>query len=151
MREQQRQHQADPEFVECRGCVGAALRRASRAMTQHYERAFRGVGLRATQFSLLAMLTQTGPLPVSKLASHLGLERTTLTRNLGLLEERGLVRLRVDPADQRVRHVELTRAGHEAARKGLAAWRAAQAGVPAVLRRAHLNSHLVKLLNESAK
>ncbi len=58
-------------------------------MTQHYERAFRGTGLRATQFTLLATLIQTGPIPLGRLAEMTGLERTTLTRNLRPLEKRG--------------------------------------------------------------
>ena len=84
-------HFADPAFLACRHCPCDALRRASRAVTQHYERAFRGTGLRGTQFTLLAVLTQTGPVPVSSLASEAGLERTTLTRNLRLLQDKGFV------------------------------------------------------------
>ena len=133
-------HPADPAFLACRGCVCSALRRVSRAVTQHYERAFRGTGLRATQFSLLAVLTQTGPLPVSALAAKVGLERTTLTRNLGLLESRGLVRIETAQADQRVRRVELTTAGRSAATKGLKSWRTAQAEVGPILRRLNLQS-----------
>ena len=113
-------------------------------MTQHYERAFRGTGMRATQFSLLAMLTQTGPMALSVLAAHLGLERTTLTRNLRLLEERKLVRLRTEEADQRVRKVELTPAGRMAAKKGLAAWRKAQAGAGEIVGRSQLQNLLKK-------
>src|SRR5215831_11249476 len=101
-------NQPDPRFAPCRECVCSALRRASRAVTRHYERAFRGTGLRATQFSILAMLSQTGPLPVSILAEKLGLERTTLARNLRPLEARNLLRSRQVRADQRVRRVELT-------------------------------------------
>jgi DNA-binding MarR family transcriptional regulator len=132
--------EADPEFLACRGCVCAKLRRASRAVTAHYERAFRGSGLRATQFTLLAVLTQTGPAAISKLAAEAGLERTTLTRNLGLLEAKGLVRVGSGGGDQRVRRVEMTRAGETAARKGLGAWRKAQVGVSAILGRYHLGN-----------
>jgi DNA-binding MarR family transcriptional regulator len=125
---------ADPAFLACRGCVCAALRRASRAVTKHYERSFRGLGLRGTQFSLLAVLTQTGPLPVSSLANQVGLERTTLTRNLRALEARGLVRVRAIEGDQRVRRVEMTQAGRSAAERGLPAWKKAQAGLGPVLK-----------------
>ena len=138
---------SDPAFFGCRGCVCAALRRASRAVTQHYERAFRGSGIRSTQFSLLAVLTQTGPLPVSSLAKQTGLERTTLTRNLGLLEDKGLVRVRSTEADQRVRRVEMTPAGRRAAEKGLGAWRRAQMGIAKVLQPLHMGN----LLAESGK
>jgi len=130
------------EFFPCRQCVLAGLRRASRAVTRHYERAFRGTGLHATQFSLLAMLVQTGPLPVSALAEHLGLERTTLTRNLRPLEAKGLVRSRGAEGDQRVRRVEATTKGKAAAHKALAAWRTAQAEVAPILRRLKLDDLL---------
>jgi len=138
---------SDPAFYACRGCVCAALRRASRAMTQHYERAFRGSDLRATQFTLLAALTQTGPIPVSSLARLTALERTTLTRNLQLLEDKGFVRVRSTEADHRVRHVEMTPAGRKAAQKGLTAWQRAQAGITKILKPLDLGN----LLAQSAK
>ena len=128
--------------MACRGCVCAALRRASRAATRHYERAFRGSGLRGTQFSLLAVLTQTGPLAMSGLARLTGLERTTLTRNLRLLESKGLVRVRGTEADQRVRRVEMTAGGRRAAEKGLVAWRKAQMGIAAILQPFNLGNVL---------
>jgi DNA-binding MarR family transcriptional regulator len=121
-------------FKPTRECVCTALRKASRAVTQHYEASFRGSGLRATQFTVLSTLAQTGAMPVSKLAAFLGMERTTLTRNLGPLEKRGLVEVVSDDGDARVRRVAITRAGENAARDGLAAWRKAQASVPRVLK-----------------
>src|SRR5256885_12163149 len=78
-------------FAACQTCACSALRRATRAVTQHYERHFRGSGLRATQFTILATLTQTGPLSISELSAKLGLERTTLSRNLRLIENKGWV------------------------------------------------------------
>jgi DNA-binding MarR family transcriptional regulator len=133
-------HRPDPAFFDCRSCVCAALRRASRAVTKHYEKSFRGSGLRGTQFTLLAVLTQTGPLPLSSLAAQAGLERTTLTRNLQLLEVKGLVRMHSTEGDQRVRLVEMTRAGRLAAEKGLSAWRKAQKGIASVLKPYHLEN-----------
>jgi DNA-binding MarR family transcriptional regulator len=137
-------YEPDPAFVACRGCVCAALRRASRAATQHYERSFRGSGLRGTQFSLLAVMTQTGPLPLSSLAKQTGLERTTLTRNLRLLESKGLVRVRATEADQRVRRVEMTPAGRRAAERGLPAWRSAQMGIAVILQPYNLGDLLTE-------
>ena len=125
----------DPTFADCRTCSCAALRRASRAVTQHYEARFRGTGLRATQFTVLVTLAQTGPVTVSKLAGLLGLERTTLTRNLRPLEARGWVRELPDESDHRRRRVALTPAGRSAAGKALPAWRKAQATVAPILDR----------------
>ena len=101
-------------FHACRHCSCSALRRASRAVTQHYEACFRGTGLRATQFTLLASLAQTGPLPMSLLASRLGLERTSLTRNLRPLERKGFVETLTDD-DRRIRRIKITKRGEAAA------------------------------------
>ncbi len=98
--------------------------------------------MRATQFSILSLLTQTGPLPISLLADKLGLERTTLTRNLRPLEGKGWIRVGSVDADQRVHQIELTSSGHAAARKALAAWRRAQAGVGPILDRLDLKKVL---------
>src|SRR5260370_2553582 len=91
MRVYTRMSSSSSSFEACRSCACSALRRASRAVTQHYERHFRGSGLRATQFTVLATLAQTGPLSISALSSELGLERTTLSRNLRLIENRGCI------------------------------------------------------------
>ncbi|MBI3607255.1 MAG: MarR family transcriptional regulator [Nitrospirae bacterium] len=103
-------------------------------MTQHYEASFRGTGLRATQFTLLAMLAQTGPLPLSTLATMLGLERTSLTRNLRPLEKKGFVSTAADD-DQRIRRIAITKKGEAAALAALDAWNQAQSTAHEVIRR----------------
>ena len=85
----------------------------------------RGSGMRGPQFTLLATLVQTGPLPTTRLADLLGLERTTLTRNLSPLVRKGLVRID-GGEDRRVRKVAITRAGEEAARQAFPFWKKAQ-------------------------
>ena len=123
----------DPdEFRETAACICFNLRRAARRMTQHYERYLRPLGLRATQFTVLAMLAQSGPLPIHRLATNLGLERTTLTRNLRPLAARGWVRVE-ERDDRRVHLVGITEAGRAAARAALPAWREAHAAAGAVL------------------
>src|SRR2546425_12514523 len=97
----------DPTFLACRGCACWRLRQASRAVTRHYERALRRRGLRATQLSLLALLTQTGPLTVSELAAKLGVELTTLTRDLRALEAKRVVHTMNTQTGQRMRRVAL--------------------------------------------
>jgi DNA-binding MarR family transcriptional regulator len=104
------------DFVACRQCVCTAARRRSRELTRLFEKAMRGSGVRGTQFTLLATLGQTGPLPTTRLADFQGLERTTLTRNLAGLVRDGFVRID-EGEDRRVRKVAITRAGEEAARR----------------------------------
>ena len=74
---------ADPvDFVACRACACRRSVTLWRTITHHYDEALRDSGLRNTQFTLLATLVQTGPMPMTPLAAFLSLERTTLTRNL---------------------------------------------------------------------
>ncbi len=116
---------AATDLEECAACACFAVRRAARAITQHYDRHLRPAGLRVTQFTLLTVLALGGPLPLSRLASRLGTDRTTLTRNLRPLAARDLVK--VQPGeDRRVQVLELTPKGVAAARAALPRWREAQ-------------------------
>ena len=72
-------------------CACNQLRRASRGMTQVYDAAMGPGDLKVTQLPILVALGSAGDLSVTALAGALGLDRTTLTRNLGVLEKRGLV------------------------------------------------------------
>jgi DNA-binding MarR family transcriptional regulator len=91
-------------------CVCFHLRRSARAITQFYDHVLAPSGLRATQYSLLTVVGRTGGLPCTNLAEVLGMDRTTLTRNLGPLERDGLVKTETG-VDRRVRLVKLTRLG----------------------------------------
>ena len=110
-------------------CVCFNLRKAARAVTQVYDDILRPTGLRVTQLSLLQVLQIAGKVSVSQLAELAVMDRTTLARNLDLLEGEGLVRIQPGQEDARVREVTLT----EAAKKKLAAalpyWEKAQAQV----------------------
>src|SRR5271166_4258851 len=97
------------DFTETRQCACSAARRKSRELTRFYERAMRGSGLRGPQFTLLATLIQTGP-PTTRLADFLGLERTTLTRNLRPLLRDGHVTIE-NGADRRIHKVAITSKG----------------------------------------
>jgi DNA-binding MarR family transcriptional regulator len=126
-------------FKACRTCACSALRRASRAVTQHYERHFRGSGIRATQFTILATLAQTEPLAISELSAKLGLDRTSLSRNLRLIEDKGWISAHAD-GDQRVRKIALTPKGMKKAAAALVVWKRADASVEPILRRFGLQS-----------
>jgi DNA-binding MarR family transcriptional regulator len=113
------------DFVATRQCLCTAARRRSRDLTRIFEKAMRGSGVRGTQFTLLATLVQTGPIPTTRLAEFQGLERTTLTRNLGRLVRDGFVQIH-EGEDRRVRKVAITAAGEEAARRAFPFWKKAQ-------------------------
>ena len=115
-------------LAECTDCTCFAIRRAARAVTQLYDRTLRPSGLRGTQFTVLTMLALSGPTPLKQVADRLGMERTTLTRNLQPLLAGGLVVV-AGSDDRRVRALSITAKGERAARAALPLWRAAQRAV----------------------
>jgi len=115
-----------PDISACADCLCLASRKASRAVTAHYDRALAPHGLRATQFSLLATLELRGATPLGELAKFLGLDRTTLTRNLQPLEDGHWLRSRPAPEDGRSRILSVTERGREAVFAAFPAWRKAQ-------------------------
>ena len=106
-------------------CTCANLRKATRVVTQAYNDALRPVGLRATQFTVLAKLARKGKAPLSQLAEALVMDRTTLTRNLKPLERRELIRIEHED-DLRVRYVSLTDAGKAVFEEALPQWQKVQ-------------------------
>src|SRR5580658_11172520 len=75
-------------------CLCFKARKAARAVTRFYDRHFTGTKLEPTQFNILVALRLSQPVALAHLAGHLGLERTTFTRNLRLLQRNGLVEVR---------------------------------------------------------
>ncbi len=104
-------------------CACSALRRASRLITQRYEEAIAPSGIKATQLPILVALGAHGPVPLTPLAEVLGLDRTTLTRNLKVLEDRGLAAVGPDPSDARVRLAEIADEGARVLSQALALWK----------------------------
>jgi DNA-binding MarR family transcriptional regulator len=110
------------------GCVCFHLRRSARTITQFYDRMLAPTGLKATQFTLLTVVRRSGGLPFSALADVLGMDRTTLTRNLRPLERDGLVKIEVG-SDRRVRLVRLTRVGERKQTEAEPLWAQAHARI----------------------
>jgi DNA-binding MarR family transcriptional regulator len=116
----------DLDISACAGCLGLASRKAARAITAAYDRRLRRYGVRATQYTLLVMLALRGGLPMGELARYLGLDRTTLSRNLALLEDNGWAASRPDERDARSRIVTITEAGRAKVTEAFPAWRETQ-------------------------
>lgn len=114
-----------PDLAQTRSCHCLAARMEARAVTRIFEAHLRPHGLRATQFSVLAVLALKGTTRMTELARLLDLERTTLTRIAGLLEKRGLVDTGV-AADARARPLAITDAGRKTLNGALPAWARAQ-------------------------
>jgi DNA-binding MarR family transcriptional regulator len=126
-------------------CAGINLRRAARAITNHYDQIFsEACGLRVTQIPTLVKLYLAGPQTIHELAERLELDRTTLSRNLRILEEAGLVC--IEPGeDQRTRLVSLTQSGMTMLLKVLPVWEDTQRQIVAKLGEERFRTLLTQL------
>ncbi len=117
--------QPDNSYPDIQVCACANLRRATRLVTQAYDAALRPVGLRATQFTMLAVLGKRGQMRQSDFADVLGMDGTTLTRNLQPLLKKDWIRIDRDE-DQRVRLISLTEPGRALLDTAVPLWREVQ-------------------------
>ncbi len=109
-------------------CMCASFRRAARALTQRYDEAFRRLGLRATQFTLLQALSLAGEVSQGKLGQMLAMDSTTLTRTLVIMARHGWIAKR-SGSDRRVRRLRLSKAGQAQLRRALPHWQKVQANL----------------------
>ncbi len=116
---------ASTNALEPVDCVSYRLRRAARITAKSYDNALRPIGLRNTQFTLLASLNRLGEMSIGDLSEALAVDGTTLTRNLEVLVRRGLVE-NIAADDARVRNVRLTDLGKETFEEAVPLWRNAQ-------------------------
>ena len=105
-------------------CACASIRRAARLVTQLYDEEFRGY-LEASQFALLSAIERQPGGNQSMLAKVLGLDKTTLSRNLSVLARKGWIE-RQAGTDQRERGFRLTPAGRGLLKTARPAWEQAQ-------------------------
>jgi DNA-binding MarR family transcriptional regulator len=106
-------------------CLCALVRKASRSLTSFYDQALAPSGLRVTQFSLLANINRQGTTTASKLSKLLLMDKTTLTRNLNLLEKRGLIAAKPG-RDGRVKEIVLSEKGKAAFAEARPLWKNVQ-------------------------
>lgn len=106
-------------------CHCINIRRAANLVSGLYDRHLEPVGLTISQYSLLANLDVLSTASISKLAGQVGLDRTTLVRNLKPLMERGLIEDLSHPG-QRSRILKLTQPGRALLMQGRLLWSEAQ-------------------------
>jgi DNA-binding MarR family transcriptional regulator len=107
-------------------CNCFALRSAARHISQFYDQFLAPVGLRTSQFSILAKLKRLGPMTINALADNMVMDRTTLGRNVLPLERDGLISIAPSAADRRAKELRLTKAGEKRLQQAVTAWSHAQ-------------------------
>jgi DNA-binding MarR family transcriptional regulator len=134
-------------------CLCLNVRQASRRVSKLYDEALRPLGLQVSQLTVLvatAMFGEGGA-KMGPIADALGLDRTTLTRNLRPLERQGWLRVARDPADGRARILLLTRAGERAIEKAFPFWEQSQKQLRALLGKGQADELRKNLMNVRSK
>jgi len=111
-------------------CLCTRTRRAALALSDVYDAALAPAGLKVTQFALLRTIRRLDAPTLTVLSDATGLDRSTLGRNVRVLDRMGLVRLKAG-RDERTRIVALTDAGGDALALAEPLWQAVQARVAA--------------------
>ena len=106
-------------------CTCGELRKAARAITLLYDNAFKSSGLLSTQFNVLQAIYNVRSMRISDLANKLGMDRTTLTRNLSVLEREGFIKIS-QGKDHRARIVTTTQKGRNSVTKTISLWNEVQ-------------------------
>lgn len=109
-------------------CVCFNLRMVTRIVTKFYDAEMRRHGIRPTQGSILLALQTKDGWAMAELSEVLGMDRTTLVRNLQPLQRDGLAQATGGGRGSRV-EVSITAKGRKKVEEGLASWRSAQSAV----------------------
>jgi DNA-binding MarR family transcriptional regulator len=115
-------------------CLCTTLRQAAQAATEAYDRALEPSGLKITMFRVLRRLSEAGKPTISELARIVELDRSSLGRNLRVLQRAKLVKF-TEGDDERTTIVALTPQGRDALEIAKPLWRKAQAQMRAALGR----------------
>jgi DNA-binding MarR family transcriptional regulator len=113
-------------------CYCAAVRTAARKTTALYDAALKPVGVNLAQFSLMRRIERAGRVSLTELGRMAELDRSTVGRNVRVLERLGLVLL-TRAKDQREAAVRITPAGAAALQRAAPLWEEAQRRVEAAL------------------
>jgi DNA-binding MarR family transcriptional regulator len=106
-------------------CLAVRVRMLGRAVTSLYDHALEEHGVSIAQVNLMAALGKMGPTSPARIGEVLQLERSTVSRNLGLLMKHGWVEA-VSANAKGVREVALTASGRKKIEAVMPAWRMAQ-------------------------
>jgi DNA-binding MarR family transcriptional regulator len=131
------------------GCACLSLRMAARAVTQMYDHVLKPTALKATQFSVLATVAYAGPASMTTVSQTLVMDRTTLTRNLKPLLQRGLVAATTG-GDKRQRTITVTPKGEAVLADALPLWKKAHGQIVDGVGAARWQG-LAKLLQETIR
>ena len=114
----------EPRLINC-ACRN--LRMTARVVTQYYDKALQGSGLKSTQFALLNDISsKKDGISVNELASYSMMDQTTVTRNIDLLRKNGYVEVKTQEQDSRKKNITVSAVGKEKLKLAAPLWKDAQ-------------------------
>lgn len=127
-------------------CAGWNSRLAARRITQFLDREIAPCGLSIAQLGLMTQIAAADDDTLGALAQRSGLDQSTLSRNLRLLENEGLVEIAMVENDLRRRAAWLTETGARRLEAALPLWQKAQAKLAK-----HLSADLARRLADQTE
>ena len=103
-------------------CYCTNARRSANALTEYYDNMFKNVGLTVAQYYLLINLKRLEKANITQWAEYVGLERSTMVRNVSTLEKHGLIHV----VKGKGKVFELTEFGRDTIEKAIPIWEKAQ-------------------------
>lgn len=140
-------------LIEETKCACLHVRKTDRQLLQMYDRYLRPLGIRSTQYGMLKCVEGFPDPFISDIGRFLGMDQTTVTRNIEKLERAGLVKTGPHPDGTRKKKVELSPAGRDILAKAHPLWEEAQKKVLSYMGEDDYNTFLQLLgkLMEAAK
>lgn len=106
-------------------CACFWTRAAARRLTRDYDEALKPIGLKITQFSILAIIRNVQPKSITDMSAIMAMERTSLVRTLTLLEKKGYIKMGPE-GYRREREMSLTNKGKKILERAIPLWNEAQ-------------------------
>lgn len=109
------------KYRQLLSCKCFKMRKASRVVTQFYDKKLKPVGIRITQFTILSLIATSKNKTLISLAEELLMDRTTLTRGLNILLKEKLIE-QIKAKDSRKKIMKLTDKGHKKLERAIPLW-----------------------------
>ncbi|NEU31982.1 winged helix-turn-helix transcriptional regulator [bacterium LRH843] len=103
-------------------CACVSLRKAARAVTQQYDKQLQPIGLKVTQYSMLANIVRNKDISISNLGEVMSLDQTTVTRNVNILKNSGYVTITKNKHDSRTKRISITDEGFAKLKEARPIW-----------------------------
>ncbi len=113
------------KYRQLQSCKCLKLRKASRIITQFYDKKLKSCNIKITQFSILSLIATSENKTMNALSDDLLMDRTTLTRSLEVLLKEKLIK-NIKTSDARKRIVKLTDKGYEILERAIPLWKEAE-------------------------